>query len=86
MAKESANMIAIRIIYKKQIIKAEANDLHIYTVVSCILYSHIHQSQQPFLSHCFFYGILDFLLKHTFSRLVQLGLFYIIRKTTNKTI
>jgi len=52
---------------RKQVIKAGASDLRIFTVVSCISDSHIHQSQQPFLSHCIFYGILGFLFKHTFS-------------------
>jgi hypothetical protein len=68
MAKEIANMVAIRIIYRKHVIKAGTSDLRICTVLSCIPYSHIHQSQQPFLSHCIFYDILAFLLKHTFFK------------------
>jgi hypothetical protein len=67
MAKEITNMVAIRIIYRKHIIKARANDLYIHTVLGCIPYSHIHQLQQSFLSYCIFNGILAFLLKHTFS-------------------
>jgi hypothetical protein len=66
MAKEAANMVAVRIINRKQVIKAGASDLRICTVVSCIPYSHVHQSQ-PFLLHCIFYGILGFVLKHIFS-------------------
>jgi drug/metabolite transporter superfamily protein YnfA len=54
MAKEITNMVAIRIICRKHIIKAGANDLYIYTVLGCIPYSHIHQSQQSFLSYCIF--------------------------------
>jgi hypothetical protein len=60
MAKETANMVVIRIIYRKQVIKVGASGLRICTVVSCIPYSHIHQSQQPFLSHDIFYRILGF--------------------------
>jgi hypothetical protein len=42
MAKETANMVGIRIVYRKQVIKAGANNLRICIVVSCIPYPHIH--------------------------------------------
>jgi hypothetical protein len=42
MVKETANRVAIRIIYRKHVIKAEASDLRICTVLSCIPYPHIH--------------------------------------------
>jgi hypothetical protein len=41
MAKEIANMVAITIVYRKQVIKVGASDLRICTVLSCIPYPHI---------------------------------------------
>jgi hypothetical protein len=38
MAKETANMVAIRIVYRKQVVKVGANNLHICTALSCIPY------------------------------------------------
>lgn len=60
-------MVAIRIIYRKQVIKPRASDLRIYIVLSYISYSHIHQSEQQILSHYIFYGIQGFVLKYIFS-------------------
>jgi hypothetical protein len=67
MVKETINMIMIMIVYRKQVIKVGASDLHICTALSCISYPHIHQSQQPFSVLVYFHGILVFVLKHIIS-------------------
>jgi hypothetical protein len=68
MAKETANMVAIRIIYRKHVIKAGASDLR--NCMHCAkLYSiSSHTLITAAISFVlYFYSILAFLLKHTFS-------------------